>query len=260
MKAKIYIVLAVIIMIIAGVFYYFYSANRPLSSPATSTIYHNDLLKYSIVIPSGWHVSDNLSMKIDGLMFYNQLAVTAGCSIQDLIKDVSTIPKNGGDAYINQKLQDCIQNSPDFAKMKLRNQEFLNNWRRENAQNVYITRLTTEEEVKLATSDVAFSWVLSPKSGLMAVRASNSSASFSDVQYKRDGFVESMYSLSDGMKGFLTDTREAKYPEISDTGISLSVPITSQSKSYLGGTIKSLDILTTAAKDAQDEKVFFTLA
>lgn len=246
MKSKIYIPVTIVILCIIGISCYFYSVKSP-------NVYHNNLLKYEVTIPVGWHVSEIMSKKMDISLNIAQLSSSIGCNISNMADE-------GLDAAtLTRKLEDCLKNNKHYAQIEASNQEFQKNWRIDTAQSVYITRFTSDEENNFTLGDLSMPGDKLQKGSFFAIRPFESVLSFEEAtSTNKTGLVRSFYILKDNTKTYLTDWRNSK---ISQSGLTLSIPITSNEQAlWTGeGTIKSLIVITTATKDSQAEKDFYSL-
>ena len=147
------IILAVLI-IVGGIYYVTTKRNSPVTASEVpvksgSEVYRNNLLKYEVAIPIGWHLSEVMSKKMDVSLNIAQLSSSIGCDISNMAeKDLDVATRT-------RKFEDCLKNNKDYAKIEASNQEFQKNWNIGTAQSVCITKFTSKEETHFTLTDLS---------------------------------------------------------------------------------------------------------
>ncbi|MDO8728318.1 MAG: hypothetical protein Q7K26_00335 [bacterium] len=225
--------------------------NIPVVNQTNSTlkVYRNSNLGYEISVQPNWHISEEMSKKFDTFIFTSNLYKSVGC-------DLETFAEMGGDAtVVNQKLQDCLKKSPKLSEINSLYENFNKSWNVGNAQTIILTRLTSEEESKINKEIVSINtnW---PQGSFIRVAPFDFKGDFAtEISSSKAGLKRSFYFIGND-KTYLTDMRDTK---ISDGGISLSLPISSEKQLYTGEKIQSINFFSTVTKDSQDEKDFFVM-
>jgi hypothetical protein len=167
-----------ILLIIAGISYFVYLNNTGITALKTfgnqngesnsDNIYTNTKFNYQITVPKGWRVSELVSKKMEEFIFSEDNLEFYYCGSKG-------VSPEGGDTHSIDK--DCVKNNPDLSRNILQNQKYLNEWNIENAQYVFITRLSQQEESKFLVDEYFLDNYNLPVGSVMTIHAFNSSNS-----------------------------------------------------------------------------------
>jgi hypothetical protein len=208
--------------------------------------YTNNTLNYQFSYNSTWHISTDLSRKFDEQSFLLGLYIKAGCNVSDFINDESSGLKN---------FQACVKKSPKFKESESTYSEFKKNWNIENTQYLILTKLSKEEESKLAIS--VFPALINqqwPQGSFVMIRPLEYKLDFPQEDPNNSSGLSRTFVNMKDLKGYATDIRGTK---IASKDLSVSVPYATEKSVYSGAKIQSMIFSTTASKDSRDEKVFY---
>ncbi len=211
--------------------------------------YKNSLLGYELTLEPEWYISELLSKKLDVDLFTLNLYDSVGCNTNTFIE------QNKDEKIALEKLQECLKKSPDLLKIDTKLKNFINNWTIETSQNIFITKLLTENQKRFTLTDLTSPQFNLPKGSFILIKPFDSVFSFEEATSTKSGSKKSFYSIGDNTKSYLIDFRGTK---LGSGDIFLSVPIKSGvSMLYAGGKIQSLTVVSTVEVDSSEEKTFF---
>jgi hypothetical protein len=254
------IVVVVLVLIGGGTYVYLtkgYANSVITSNTQTSNktgAYRNKFLGYQISYQSPWIVSEDLSRKFDNQAFTLSLYEKAGCDPSSFA-DATSIDF----AAANQKLQDCLKASPIYSDIESSYAKYLKNWNIENSQYVILTRLPLADQnnlsINISPAVIDSQW---PQGSFILIRPFDSKLSFdAESTSSKSGLLRTFYMLPIGnIKGYSTDLRGTI---LQSKNLTIAIPKDLDQQIYMGGKMQSILFSTTATKNSQDEKDFYTI-